>query len=263
MNQLVFISKYLKYKFFARHRYAHGIHSPFLFNFINNVLLNTVESDDLIKLNETGRITANNPGFRYIDSCSISGNFSATQKNSQKDIRIVWTVRGKFSNFLLNLYAFVNPELIIEIGNCRGISAFSLSLPLDEKAKYIIEENKLIQKSAEDFSKKMTLPGFYYLEGNQADRIEILDSKLNGNIMAIYHLDPENAALPEYFYSLVNKCSAHSVIVCSGIHHSGLSEKQWKIIQQIDNVRLTIDLFYLGIVFFKEELQKENYVIKF
>ena len=263
MNCLVFISKYLKYKFFSRHRKAHGIHSPFLFKFINQVLLNKMEANELIMLNGSGRAAEIDPRFHLIDSCTIWGNLCTIEKKHQKEEISVWTVRNKFSNFLFNLYAFVDPEIVLEMGNGKGISAFCLSLPGDGRVKYIIEENGTIQKTSEDFYNKLNLSGVSYLQENQVDKIRVACENSKGNFLAMIHLDSEMEVLPEYFKSLVNNYSSHSVIVCSGIHKSELSEQNWKILQQVDNVRLTIDLFYLGILFFKEELQKENYMINF
>ncbi len=41
-------------------------------------------------------------------------------------------------------------------------------------------------------------------------------------------------------------------------------EKAWKEIKTDKRVSLTIDLFYIGIVFFrKENKEKENFIIKF
>jgi hypothetical protein len=76
-------------------------------------------------------------------------------------------------------------------------------------------------------------------------------------------MHPEYMTSLEYFELLLNKATAGSVIVLECIRCSGEIEKAWNYIQQHDSEHLTIDLFFFGIVFFRKELQKENYVIKY
>jgi len=40
-------------------------------------------------------------------------------------------------------------------------------------------------------------------------------------------------------------------------------EEAWEEIKADKEVRLTVDLFFSGIVFFRKELSKENFVVKF
>jgi hypothetical protein len=40
-------------------------------------------------------------------------------------------------------------------------------------------------------------------------------------------------------------------------------EKAWNYIKAHQKITLTIDLFFVGIVFIKSELSKENFTIKF
>ena len=41
-------------------------------------------------------------------------------------------------------------------------------------------------------------------------------------------------------------------------------EEAWEVIKQHPSVTLTIDLFFIGLIFFrKEQLEKEHFVIRF
>jgi hypothetical protein len=65
----------------------------------------------------------------------------------------------------------------------------------------------------------------------------------------------------EYFELLLTEITNDSVIVLNDIHWLAGMEKAWRYIQQHPRIRLIVDLFFMGIIFFRVELQKENYVI--
>ena len=52
-------------------------------------------------------------------------------------------------------------------------------------------------------------------------------------------------------------------IVCIGIYDSAEQNNQWKIIQTHSAVTVTIDLFYVGLVYFREGQAKEDFKIRF
>jgi len=67
-----------------------------------------------------------------------------------------------------------------------------------------------------------------------------------------------------YFQALLQKVNAHSMLIFEGIHASSQSEKDWNFMKNNTQVRLSIDLFRVGILFFREEqLEKENFIIRF
>jgi hypothetical protein len=55
----------------------------------------------------------------------------------------------------------------------------------------------------------------------------------------------------------------NTVIVLDDIHHSCGMEKAWAEIKQFENVSFTIDLFRMGLVFFRRGMPHLNYVIRY
>jgi hypothetical protein len=67
-----------------------------------------------------------------------------------------------------------------------------------------------------------------------------------------------------YLEQLLQKKSATSIFVFDDIHWSAEMETAWQTIQQHPEVRYTIDLFFLGIVFFRPEFKvKQHFTIRF
>jgi predicted O-methyltransferase YrrM len=68
----------------------------------------------------------------------------------------------------------------------------------------------------------------------------------------------------EYFRHFLTKSNADSIFIFDDIHWSREMEEAWELIQQHDSVTLTIDLFFVGLVFFKADFKvKQHFTIRF
>jgi predicted O-methyltransferase YrrM len=67
-----------------------------------------------------------------------------------------------------------------------------------------------------------------------------------------------------YFNQLLEKANENSIFIFDDIHWSNEMEEAWKEIQQHPSVTLSIDLFFIGIVFFrKEQKVPQHFLIRF
>ncbi|MCM4151337.1 hypothetical protein DHD05_07020 [Arenibacter sp. N53] len=56
--------------------------------------------------------------------------------------------------------------------------------------------------------------------------------------------------------------SNDTIVYIDKIHNSRESYKLWRSIRELEQVRVTIDLFYGGLVFFRREQVKEHFKIR-
>ena len=66
-----------------------------------------------------------------------------------------------------------------------------------------------------------------------------------------------------YFLQSLEYANNNSVFVFDDIRWSPEMEEAWKEIREHPQVTITVDLFFMGIVFFRKELAKQNFVIRF
>jgi predicted O-methyltransferase YrrM len=66
-----------------------------------------------------------------------------------------------------------------------------------------------------------------------------------------------------YFQQCLQKVSTNGVFVFDDIHWSEGMQEAWDIIRQHPQVRVSVDLFHVGILFFNPELKPAHYKIKF
>lgn len=55
----------------------------------------------------------------------------------------------------------------------------------------------------------------------------------------------------------------HDILIIEEPHLSENREKHWEFLKRAQNVVVTIDLFHLGLVFFRKGQRKENFLIRF
>ena len=65
-----------------------------------------------------------------------------------------------------------------------------------------------------------------------------------------------------YFEKLLPLVQNDSVFIFDDIHWSGEMEEAWELIKAHPRVRVSIDTFYWGLVFFRKEQEKEHFTIR-
>ncbi|WP_268222995.1 hypothetical protein [Sinomicrobium oceani] len=74
-----------------------------------------------------------------------------------------------------------------------------------------------------------------------------------------------NAGLqPDDVPGLLNiaKSDPDRILVIEGIHRRKTSARAWKMIRTNPSITVTVDLFYAGVVFFREGQARENFIIR-
>jgi len=66
-----------------------------------------------------------------------------------------------------------------------------------------------------------------------------------------------------YFKQILPRLHPGSILMIDDIHWSKGMEQAWEEIRANESVSISIDLFTTGILIFKEDIAKENFVLKF
>ena len=103
-------------------------------------------------------------------------------------------------------------------------------------------------------------------EATPSNKVDVLEEIENADTIGLLHVKQnKNAAqLMIYFNAAIKKENTESILIFDNIHDSKEMENSWEAIKMHKEVKLTIDLYKLGIVFFRQEqLEKENFIIRF
>ena len=258
------VLKYFTYYLKADNGKGHGVHSPFVFDLITKVLKDdrqfySFEQIELLR-------------FELLkDSTSITvEDFGAGSRVKKSPIRTVSEIAHsslkpkKYSQLLFKLVNYFSPKVILELGTSLGITTAYLASANQNSSVITMEGSREIGSIAIDNFKELSINNIQVVEGN-------FDNTLNNTIANLAQidfafLDGNHRYEPtiRYFDQVLLKSNENTVIVLDDIHWSKEMEAAWDYVQKHQSVTLTIDLFYIGLVFFrKEKLAKQHFLIRY
>jgi predicted O-methyltransferase YrrM len=256
--------KYLNYYITASNGKGHGIHSPFIFNFIKEVLNDDAvypayESVEKIKeelLRNNTRITLEDLGAGSVASKTNTRSISTIARHSAKS--------KKFARLLYRIVHQYKPATVVELGTSLGLSTagFALANPLAKV--YTIEGAASVAAIAKNNFRQLGIENIDLRVGHFDQQLPVLLADLNQVDLAFIDGNHQYEPTLDYFRQLVAKMKNDSILIFDDIHWSRGMEQAWQGIQQDEAVRCTVDLFFIGIVFFREEFrEKQHFTIRY
>ncbi|MGD0342167.1 MAG: class I SAM-dependent methyltransferase [Bacteroidales bacterium] len=257
------ITGYLNYVLFSRHRKGHKIHSPFIFDLISRVFRNKTGNDVVLKIeNQRRKCLSSERTIRVVDlgagSVKMKGNLRKVS-----DIAKHSAVPKKYGVLLSALAAeFGKPE-VIELGTSLGISTMYLASGCPASVVYTVEACPEKSRIAMENFGNAGFENIRLLNGSFDNIIpELKRQSVRPGIIFIDG-DHRGEYLLRYFDQLAEISNGSTVIVLDDIHYSREMENAWDRIKQDKNVTVTVDLYRMGLVFFRGGMSRSDYVIRY
>jgi predicted O-methyltransferase YrrM len=255
--------KYLEYLLGASHSKGHGIHSPFVFDFIQKVLIDRTEYPEYSTVEQLRKkLLANNSPVPIEDYGAGSGTGPASKSVAQ--ITRIASKSPKYGKLLFRIARYYKPHYIIELGTSLGIS--SAYLALADKTSVIVtgEGNYAVASLAKNNFESIGLTNVRIITGNFNNTLPEMVSAIPHVDLAFIDANHRKKPTLAYFNELLKKTTDSSMIIFDDIHWSAGMEAAWNEIKQHPSVLLTVDLFYFGIIFFRPEFKvKQHFRIRF
>jgi predicted O-methyltransferase YrrM len=256
-------SRYLKYLFFSGHKKGHGIHSPFIFDLVSRVFRNKIDPSLVFKIES---IRKNMLSDNRIVIVSDPGSGSEKYKSNTgkvSDIARISSVPLKYSVLLSNMAAEFGRENIIESGTSFGISAMYMAGSRPEAFLYTMEGSPSIAEIAVQNFNKSGFSNIKILTGSFDDLLPgIIETGIKPGLVFI-HCNHRKEPLLSYFSNISHISDNDTVIIIDGIYNSKEMEEAWNEIKRFEKVSVTIDIFRMGIVFFREGINHNHYIIRY
>ena len=253
------IKKYVAFKLKAKNG-GHGIHSPFVFDFINNVIENNGIFYGFDKIEEIRKELLRNDKFIKINDLGAGSRRFTTEERKISDIAKYSLKSKKQASFLFRTANYFKSKNIIEIGTSLGITTMYLSL-LKEANITTIEGDENIFNIANSNFKKLEITNINNICANFDDALPKIIDKIDKVDMAFIDGNHTKKATLEYFNLIKQKTHKNSVIIFDDIYWSKGMFEAWNTIKNDKDIVLTIDLFHLGLVLFKNEMPKQDFFI--
>ncbi len=256
-------AKYLQYYITASNGKGHGIHSPFVFDFILHVLNNKNNYQPPHEIEELRRKLLNNKNKLTIEDLG-AGSRQHLNKRSVSSLAKTSVKPKKYAEVLYRLVRHYEPETIIELGTSLGVTTAYLSKAKPDASILTIEGSTSVSEIAKNNFQQLNCSNIHLIQGNFDDLLPGIINKASS--VDLVYIDGNHRYKPtiKYFESFLSKVHNNSILVFDDIHWSKEMEQAWGKIKNHSLVRCSIDIFFLGFVFFREEFkEKQDFVIRF
>ena len=256
-------SRFLNHAYRTRSKF--DIHSPFVFNIYKDILQDKTIFFEYKKVEHVRFAMLHHPGFiKMTDLGSKSTDVRWNKKIIRtRKVALHSAVTPRHGQFLFRLSRHFKPATILELGTSLGISTSYLALGSPESQVITIEGCSETADLARRNFEHLGLKNIRQIIGNFD---EVLPGILSeSGKMKMFFLDGNHRKGPtlKYFSQILEYIEDDSVLILDDIHWSKEMEEAWEDIRNHPSVRITIDLFQMGLVFFSERLSKEDFILRF
>jgi predicted O-methyltransferase YrrM len=258
VKKLSFVIKYLQYWFSAKT--AHGIHSPFVFDLYNEGIHKKGSYYSYEKIEQLRKKLLSSK--KEIDVTDLGSGKSG--KKIIGKIAAHAAKSAKYGQLLFRLVNYFKPDTILELGTSLGISTSYLASANSNTRVVTIEGCPNIANEARKHFQSLGLLNIENRIGNFDNELSSVIGHQSSVIDFIF-FDGNHRKEPtlNYFKQCLEYANNDSVFIFDDIHWSDEMEQAWEEIKKNPKVTVAIDLFFLGLIFFRKEQAKENFIVRF
>ena len=253
------IIEYLKYLFRCFH--LHGVHSPFVFDFQNSIVRSKQKFylfDDIDSIRAKLLLSEQIISVEDFGAGSKRINDS---KRSIKDIAKTAIKQSRDGELLFKIAHQFKCKHILELGSCFGISTAYLAGPSKDSKVISLEGSSALAKIAQLNLEKLQLANSDIIIGEFGGTLEKALNRLEKVDLVFFDGNHRYQPTMEYFHKCLDFAHEQSIFIFDDIYWSKEMKKAWEKIKANKKVTVTIDLFHLGIVFFKKDQTKQDFTV--
>ena len=195
------------------------------------------------------------------------GAGSAVMKSNKRVIKNIAASSlkpKKFAQLLYRIVLYYQPATTIELGTSLGITTCYLAKGNEAGRVFTFEGSASIATIAQKNFQHLQLKNIRLTLGDFAKTFQPMLNETGKVDLAF--IDGNHRKLPtiQYFDQLLRHSSASTILIFDDIHWSEEMEAAWSQIQQHSSVTLSIDLFFIGLVFLHPKFkEKQHFSIRF
>ena len=218
---------YLKY--LLQRKTEFSVHSPFVYDFMKKVLYDHGSNRDYDLMLRISRL--------------LDGKKFPTRS------------RRKEARLLYRLVRFFEPETVLTFGQLSALNTSALALG-NLQTKVYLEQSP-------DFLETLNSMGVVNVNliRHNENKEEQFERENTGFVY--YSFDDFGEDTWNNLEDGFGEVDEDTVLIFEGIHHSHRTEAAWEAIKANEDVTLSIDVYSIGMVFFREGIEKQDFVLKY
>jgi predicted O-methyltransferase YrrM len=240
----------------------HGIHSPFVFQLYNQVLCHkgsfyafgAIEKLRRKLLADCRKISVTDFGAGSLVNNSPKKSISQLARLAAKPPHL--------AQFLFRLVNFQQPGTILEIGTSLGLTTAYLASANKQAQVITMEGCPATAQVARSNFKHLSLKNIQLVTGNFEDTLPDLINTTQKLDFVFFDGNHRYEPTLRYFEWCLARRTPESIFVLDDIYWSEEMTRAWRAVCARPEVMISIDLFYFGLVLFREKQPKQHFTIK-
>jgi len=243
--------KYLRYYINSSNSRGHGTHSPFVFDFIKKILNDRKDYPAYEIIEAERKLLLKDETLLNVKDFGAGSGHNKTNSRKVNEIARHSLKPKKYATLLFRMVNYFKPETIVELGTSLGTTTAYLALSQPSAKVLTFEGADEIAARAKLLFEKLGIHNISQVIGNfddtlapairQAGKADFIF--IDGN----HRYDPT----VNYLHQLLPVIHEYTVVVMDDIHWSEEMEKAWEYCRKHSAVTMSIDLFFVGILFFR------------
>jgi predicted O-methyltransferase YrrM len=252
---------YLLYRLKAKTR--HGLHSPFVYRLVDKVIYDYSEKKVYEEVEAIRKqLLADN---RMI---SVTDLGAGSQLNNNRQKRVGDIAKNalkppRLAQLLYRLAADAQPENIIELGTCLGTTSVYLQKAAPQAKVYTMEGCPQTAGVAKESFAKANANDIQLVVGNFDDTLPDVIAGLDKLDFVFVDGNHRKDATLKYFEWCLPKVHDGTLLIFDDIYWSKGMKEAWAQLKTHPEVTVTVDLFWIGLVYFRKGQVREDFVIRY
>ncbi|MFD2934622.1 O-methyltransferase [Spirosoma flavum] len=270
---------YLRY--LSRARDEHSLHSPFLFSLYTQVIraknsskalftpIRTLRKE-LRKSRQLITIADYGAGSRKAGSRGAAPQIAGSKVNTSRQRTIGDIARNsqkpaRFGRLLFRLIQKFEAKTIVDLGTSLGMTTAYLAEATKPYGGHVLTFEGCPETSTvacQNFE-RLSIRNIDIVVGNLDETLASKIAALDPVDFVFFDANHRYEPTVRYFETCLTNIHNDTVFVFDDIHWSDEMEQAWAYIKNHPSVTLTIDLFWVGLVFFRQEQPKQDFILRF
>jgi predicted O-methyltransferase YrrM len=258
------IAAYLRY--LSRAQDEHSLHSPFIFSLYTNVIKTGNRREPaLASIQLLRKQLRQNRDLIQITDLGAGSKINEARQRTVSDIARHSQKPPRYARLLFRLVRYLNLKTVVDLGTSLGLTTAHLAQavrPADGRV-LTFEGCPQTAKQAQRNFDQLELTNVSIVVGNIDDTLS--PELLKVGLVDLVFFDANHRYEPtvRYFETCLLHRHNDTLFVFDDIHWSAEMEQAWAYIQAHPAVKITVDLFGIGLVFFRQEQPRQDFVLRF
>ncbi len=240
------------------------MHSPFVYNFIEQVLNDQKKYPAYQRIEEARNMLLQDNRVIVVEDFGAGSNHVHSTHRKVSRIAATSLKPKKYAQLLFRVVQYFQPSTVVELGTSLGVTTAYLAAGNPAAQVTTFEGSTAIASIAAQQLAQLQASNVQLIQGDFNQTLPVF-LKESGNLDLVF-IDGNHRKLPtlDYVAQCMHRSTESTIMILDDIHWSAEMEAAWENIKMNPAVTLSIDLFFVGLVFFRKDFKvPQHFTIQF